>query len=144
MYSFAQKKSNIWLIGALSLIFRLFLKVKIMNVIMKNNDHFLRRRRVSTLDLRWILFYLSAYCHILNLICCLVGKLLVVDVEELAKALTTEMVVTRGESIVRAHTVCEACNLRDSLAKALYGRLFDWIVNKMNQTLSIPTSSRYN
>ena len=33
-------------------------------------------------------------------------------------------------------------DVRDATAKALYGRLFGWIVNKVNQLLAPPMASR--
>lgn len=33
-------------------------------------------------------------------------------------------------------------DVRDAIAKALYGRLFGWIVNKVNQLLAPPMASR--
>ena len=38
--------------------------------------------------------------------------------------------------------VCHSIDVRDATAKALYGRLFGWIVNKVNQLLAPPMASR--
>lgn len=65
-----------------------------------------------------------------------VANLLGVHPQDLIRALTTNSVVTRGESIQRHNTLDEAAGARDSMAKALYGRLFDWLVNRINRLLS--------
>ena len=65
-----------------------------------------------------------------------VSKLLGVEASGLLDALTSNSVVTRGETITRNNTMIEAAAARDAMAKVLYGRLFDWIVNKINILLA--------
>uniref|UniRef100_A0A4W3IJX8 Myosin-IIIb-like n=1 Tax=Callorhinchus milii TaxID=7868 RepID=A0A4W3IJX8_CALMI len=59
-----------------------------------------------------------------------------VEEEDLLKCLICTLAVTRGESIQRHHTKQQAEDARDSIAKVAYGRVFGWIVSKVNQLLA--------
>ncbi|XP_032682960.1 myosin-IIIb-like isoform X2 [Odontomachus brunneus] len=72
-----------------------------------------------------------------------VSKLLGVEQNDLLEALTSNSVMTRGETITRNNTVAEACTARDAMAKGLYGRLFDWMVNQINCLLCFSRSPNY-
>uniref|UniRef100_A0A8C2J702 Myosin IIIB n=1 Tax=Cyprinus carpio TaxID=7962 RepID=A0A8C2J702_CYPCA len=68
---------------------------------------------------------------------CSAAALLSIGSEELQEALTSHCVVTRGETIIRTNTVDKATDVRDAMSKALYGRLFSWIVNRINMNVGI-------
>ncbi|KAF7990235.1 hypothetical protein HCN44_000040 [Aphidius gifuensis] len=74
----------------------------------------------------------------LNNVCDLLG----IERDDLLESLTTTSVVTRGETITRNNTVAESCASRDAMAKGLYGRLFDWMVNQINCLLTFNRSTK--
>ncbi|XP_028660644.1 myosin-IIIb isoform X2 [Erpetoichthys calabaricus] len=59
-----------------------------------------------------------------------------VQEDELLNCLICTMSVTRGESINRYHSQQQAEDARDSIAKVAYGRVFGWIVSKINELLT--------
>ncbi|PFX20078.1 Myosin-IIIb [Stylophora pistillata] len=70
------------------------------------------------------------------------AKLLGVDTEKLSEVLTSTSTTTRGSVIKRRLKDHQAMDVRDATSKAMYGRLFGWIVNKVNQLLAPPMKSR--
>ncbi|XP_074650260.1 myosin-IIIb-like isoform X2 [Tubulanus polymorphus] len=65
-----------------------------------------------------------------------VAGLLGIDADSLHDHLTHSVTVTRGEQIRRNYSIHQAEDARDAMSKSLYGRLFGWIVNKINHLLA--------
>ncbi|GFO14637.1 myosin-iiib [Plakobranchus ocellatus] len=60
------------------------------------------------------------------------AKLLGIESSEVEACLTCMVNVTKGEYVKRNYTMDQAEDAREAMAKAVYGRLFGWIVNKIN------------
>ncbi|KAM4561355.1 unconventional myosin-XVI isoform 2-T3 [Fundulus diaphanus] len=64
-----------------------------------------------------------------------VAGLLQVSANDLSTALTSDVQYIKGDVITRRHTVEMAEQYRDQLAKSIYGRLFYYLVNSINDYL---------
>ena len=71
------------------------------------------------------------------------AHVLKVDCDTLEKALTTRTIETVEGSITKPLDVKAATNSRDSLAKTLYTRLFDWLVLKINNSIGQDSNSKH-
>ncbi|XP_068185946.1 unconventional myosin-XVI [Antennarius striatus] len=67
-----------------------------------------------------------------------VSGMLQVSSSELSTALTSDVQYFKGDMITRRHTVEMSEQHRDQLAKAIYGRLFSYLVNSSNDYLQGP------
>ena len=52
------------------------------------------------------------------------------------KALTTKVQILYKEAIVTPLKMEDAMSARDSMAKAIYSKMFNWIVKKINMSIS--------
>uniref|UniRef100_A0A8C9XWS2 Myosin VIIBa n=1 Tax=Sander lucioperca TaxID=283035 RepID=A0A8C9XWS2_SANLU len=64
--------------------------------------------------------------------------LLQVDPKALGKSLTQRSFMTARESVTKALTSAQAVDGRDAFVKAIYGRLFLWVVDKINAAVYKP------
>uniref|UniRef100_A0A3B5LJX6 Myosin motor domain-containing protein n=1 Tax=Xiphophorus couchianus TaxID=32473 RepID=A0A3B5LJX6_9TELE len=65
------------------------------------------------------------------------AKLLGVDGSALKEALTHKKLTAKGEEMISPLNFEQAVSARDALAKAVYGRTFNWLVEKINQSLTL-------
>ena len=49
-----------------------------------------------------------------------------------------------GDIVTKVHDANSAYYTRDALAKAIYERVFSWIVQKVNESISVDRTSRYS
>lgn len=69
------------------------------------------------------------------------AKLLKVSENELRTALTQRVIATRGDIMMKDHDVSQAEYGRDAFAKAIYDRLFTWIIQRINRAIVVPGSN---
>jgi myosin-5 len=71
------------------------------------------------------------------------AELFMCDEQALEDSLCKRVIVTRGETITKCLDQESAALSRDALAKTVYSRLFDWIVNKINDSIGQDPDSEY-
>ncbi|KAK7926039.1 hypothetical protein WMY93_008349 [Mugilogobius chulae] len=69
------------------------------------------------------------------------ASLLEVEPKDVMVCLTTRTLITRGESVCTPLNMARALDVRDAFVKGIYGRLFVWIVEKINAAIYRPPSS---
>ncbi|XP_047450063.1 myosin VIIAa isoform X3 [Mugil cephalus] len=70
------------------------------------------------------------------------ATLLEVNDKDLMNCLTSRTLITRGETVSTPLSMEQALDVRDAFVKGIYGRLFVWIVEKINAAIYKPPSSQ--
>ena len=68
------------------------------------------------------------------------SKLLGIEADSLCKVLTTRVIIdpTNNQEIIMPLNTSQAIYTRDATSKAIYSKLFNWLVNRINKTIFIP------
>uniref|UniRef100_A0A667ZNC0 Unconventional myosin-Ic n=2 Tax=Myripristis murdjan TaxID=586833 RepID=A0A667ZNC0_9TELE len=72
------------------------------------------------------------------------ARLLGVNGTVLTEALTHKKIIAKGEELMSPLNLEQASSARDALSKAVYGRTFTWLVNKINASLAYTDDSYKN
>ncbi|XP_078472873.1 unconventional myosin-VIIa isoform X2 [Lampetra planeri] len=68
------------------------------------------------------------------------SKLLEVDEAEVQECLTKKVMLMRGEKVTTLLSMAQTQEVRNAFVKAIYGKMFVWIVDKMNSIVYKPPS----
>ncbi|GAB1609908.1 myosin-VIIa-like [Argonauta hians] len=66
------------------------------------------------------------------------AQMLGVDTQSLIDALTTRTIFTRGDIVTSTMGTSASIDVRDAFVKGIYGRMFVWIVDKINEAIYKP------
>lgn len=73
----------------------------------------------------------------------LAAKFLKVEPQNLIEALTTRTIFAHGDTVVSTMNSQQSIDVRDAFVKGIYGKMFVWIVKKINSAIYKPPSGNH-